>query len=78
MTDIKTRARELLSSDELRGRVPEEVQALLRDIVALEPAIELLVDDENYVDMSGVVLRGGMSEGWNRLYILGSADHDPA
>lgn len=36
MTDIKTRARELLTCDELRGRLPEEVQALLRDIVAFE------------------------------------------
>jgi hypothetical protein len=37
MTNIIDRARELLTCDELRGRVPQEVQALLADIVALEP-----------------------------------------
>lgn len=31
------RARDLLTCDELRGRVPDEVQAFLRDVVALEP-----------------------------------------
>lgn len=34
---IKQRAQELLTCDELRGRVPEEVQDFLRDVVALEP-----------------------------------------
>lgn len=35
--NIKQRAKELLTCDELRGRVPEEVQQFLRDVVALEP-----------------------------------------
>lgn len=35
--NIKQRAHELLTCDELRGRVPEEVQQFLRDVVALEP-----------------------------------------
>lgn len=35
--NIKQRAQELLTCDELRGRVPEEVRQFLRDVVALEP-----------------------------------------
>lgn len=35
--NIKQRAHELLTCDELRGRVPEEVQAFLREVMALEP-----------------------------------------
>lgn len=37
------KARELLTCDELRGRVPDEVQALLRDIVALEPTAKMRI-----------------------------------
>lgn len=37
MTNIKQRAQELLTCDELRGRLPDEVRAFLRDVVALEP-----------------------------------------
>lgn len=37
MTNIKQRAHELLTCDELRGRLPDEVRAFLRDVVALEP-----------------------------------------
>lgn len=37
------RARHLLTCDELRGRVPDEVTAFLRDVVALEPVAKLVV-----------------------------------
>lgn len=35
--NIKQRAQELLTCDELRGRLPEEVRKFLSDVVALEP-----------------------------------------
>lgn len=41
------RARHLLTCDELRGRVPDEVTEFLRDVVALEP--EMYVGDGHYL-----------------------------
>ena len=38
------RARHLLTSDELRGRVPDEVAEFLREVVALEPDFHLRWD----------------------------------
>lgn len=75
MTNIKQRAQELLTCDELRGRVPEEVQAFLRDFVALEPV--------GYADsdIPEEVLNLGMTKGsfgcTVPLYSLG-ATNDPA
>lgn len=82
--NIKQRARELLTCDELRGRVPEEVQDFLRDVVALEPVCYFNSGD--LADVSGVDDGNGMwmigfpkpSDGWETaVYTLG-APNDPA
>lgn len=79
MTNIKQRARDLLTCDELRGRVPEEVRALLRDIVALE------VQERQYFSVTGRWTTTENFELWKargnvktrELYDLG-APNDPA
>jgi hypothetical protein len=82
MTDIKARARELLTCDELRGRLPEEVQALLRDIVALEPVSwqsRYKVDPQPWRQISREAFFRPGSPSFERreLYDLG-AQNDPA
>lgn len=62
MTNIKQRAHHLLTCDELRGRVPEEVQQFLRDVVALEP--------------DGWHFRAQHMKTFPYYYL--GADHDPA
>jgi hypothetical protein len=83
MTNIIDRARELLTCDELRGRVPEEVRALLADIVALEPVAYLMQisyeSEPGRTDTYTFPLDGSptISDKHELLYALG-APNDPA
>ena len=85
MTNLKQRARDLLHSEDLRGRVPDEVQQFLRDVLALEPVgFRLKIGDS---DMWGTChtqddadwfgAQSGQDYVTEPLYTLG-ADHDPA
>lgn len=80
--DIKQRAQELLTCDELRGRLPEEVQAFLRDIVALEPVawqVEGPEHDPGWYDMNPADIEHYSRRGiaTRPVYALG-AHNDPA
>lgn len=80
MTNLKQRARELLHSEALRGRVPEEVQQFLRDFVALEPVAAigpLGLDNLSRLSDAFVFPAAFKIKGDSLLYQIG-ADHDPA
>lgn len=78
--NIKQRAHYLLTCDELHGRVPKEVRAFLRDVVALEPVAYALYVDGMTLPVSAEFRNRNpvtCSAYQVPLYPLG-ADHDPA
>lgn len=82
--NIKQRALELLQDESLRGRVPREVQDLLREVAALEPVkwrVRIGASDiwgttnaEWEADFYGK--QSGCSYEKNPLYTLTGATHD--
>jgi len=52
--NLTEEARRLLTCDELRGRVPDEVQKFLREVAGLEPVAYRYVDHRPWMDKPAI------------------------